>query len=628
LESSVESLVEALSEYGAQQIRLESDAGIVSGKAEGGALQSGFDALGSGPLVGFLVAKPELNAIELEDAGLTLRVARDGAQAQLQVRWASGEQYEETLPMVADLTLLHDGTRPLFFADSASEITNAKAAIQDPTQAIYVVETPQGQRYFGAGQFAAKTGSGQPLLGQLAASDPLGPAWFRERLGTRANYIAGAMAGGIGSPALVIAMGQGGYIGFYGSGGLPLAAVEAGIQEIKQALGDTIPAGFNLLHNPVEPQVEESTVDLFLKYGCKMVSASAFMGLTPAVVRYRYTGIHTSDSGKVACPNQLYAKVSRPEVAKHFLGPASEKMLQELVAKGGLTAQEAALAKSFPMADGITCEADSGGHTDGRPLSVILPVIKALRDRVAASNPEVRVAIGAAGGLGCPASIAAAFEMGADYVLTGSVNQCSPEAGTSDLAKSMLLQAGLADVANGAAPDMFEMGAHVQVLSRGSMYAKRSERLYDLYKRYTSWEEVPEKDRARVEKQMLCCPFEQVWADTESYWADRDPKQVERARTDGRHKMALVFRWYLGMSSRWARMGEASRKKDFQIWCGAAMGAFNDWVAGSTMEPLAARGVVEMADALLRGASVVHRARRLASQGVAVPSGAGSWQPV
>jgi PfaD family protein len=282
------------------------------------------------------------------------------------------------------------------------------------------------------------------------------------------------------------------------------------------------------------------------------------------------------------------------------------------------------------MADGITCEADSGGHTDGRPLSVILPVIKGLRDRLARSNSVsgVRVAIGAAGGLGCPASIAAAFEMGADYVLTGSVNQCSPEAGTSDLAKSMLLQAGLADVDSGAAPDMFEMGAHVQVLSRGSMYAKRSGRLFDLYKRYGAWEEIPEKDQQRVEKQMLCRPFSEVWADTESYWADRDPKQVERAMTDGRHKMALVFRWYLGMSSRWARMGDASRKKDFQIWCGAAMGAFNDWVAGTSMEPLASRGVVEMADALLQGASVVHRARRLASQGVNLPEGTDSWQPV
>jgi trans-AT polyketide synthase/acyltransferase/oxidoreductase domain-containing protein len=622
----METLIEKLSGYGAQEIRIENGDEVLRSQGVGGRLEESFGHLGSGPLVGVLVARPALKAIVLEDAGVTLRVARLGNKAVLQVRWATGERHEESLELLADNTLLHDGTCPLFRPDPSSAILDPKSAIQDPTQAVFVVQTAVGQEFFGKGKF----GSGSPLTGSLAPSEPLGPAWFRDRLGTRANYIAGAMAGGIASPALVIAMGQGGYIGFYGSGGLPIEAVEAGIKEIKAALGDSVPAGFNLLHNPVEPQVEESTVDLFLKYRCQMVSASAFMGLTPAVVRYRYTGIHRTESGAVDCPNRLYAKVSRPEVAKHFLAPAPEKLLQELVASGRLTVQEAELAKAFPMADGITCEADSGGHTDGRPLSVILPVIKALRDRLARSNSVsgVRVAIGAAGGLGCPASIAAAFEMGADYVLTGSVNQCSPEAGTSDLAKSMLLQAGLADVDSGAAPDMFEMGAHVQVLSRGSMYAKRSGRLFDLYKRYGAWEQIPEKDQQRVEKQMLCRPFSEVWADTESYWAVRDPKQVERAMTDGRHKMALVFRWYLGMSSRWARMGDASRKKDFQIWCGAAMGAFNDWVAGTSMEPLASRGVVEMADALLKGASVVHRARRLASQGVDLPEGTDSWQPV
>jgi PfaD family protein len=174
---------------------------------------------------------------------------------------------------------------------------------------------------------------------------------------------------------------------------------------------------------------------------------------------------------------------------------------------------------------------------------------------------------------------------------------------------------------------MFELGAHVQVLSRGTMYAKRSERLYDLYKRYSSWEEVPEKERTRVEKQMLIRSFDEVWRDTESYWAERDAKQVQRAQSDGRHKMALVFRWYLGMSSRWARMGDASRKKDFQIWCGPAMGAFNDWVAGSGMEPLSGRPVVAVADALLQGTAVIRRARRLREQGVSLPLDAGEWRP-
>ena len=237
------------------------------------------------------------------------------------------------------------------------------------------------------------------------------------------------------------------------------------------------------------------------------------------------------------------------------------------------------------------------------------------------------MAVGAGGGLGAPEAVYAAFAMGADYVLTGSVNQCTPEAGTSELAKTMLLSAGMADVGSGAAPDMFEIGAHVQVLSRGTMYAQRSNRLFQVYKMYSDWESVPEKDRKKIEKQVLARPFQEVWDECAAYWGERDPNQVERALSDGRHQMALVFRWYLGMSSRWARMGEKSRKKDFQIWCGPSMGAFNDWVAGTSLEPLKARSVVGVADALLKGAAVCERAARLRASGVELPESAGHWRP-
>ena len=40
--------------------------------------------------------------------------------------------------------------------------------------------------------------------------------------------------------------------------------------------------------------------------------------------------------------------------------------------------------------------------------------------------------------------------------------------------------------------------------------------------------------------------------------------------------MALVFRWYLGMSSRWAIEGSVERRSDYQIWCGPAQGLSTD----------------------------------------------------
>ena len=91
----------------------------------------------------------------------------------------------------------------------------------------------------------------------------------------------------------------------------------------------------------------------------------------------------------------------------------------------------------------------------------------------------------------------------------------------------------------------------------------------------------------------------------------RDPAQVPKAERDPKHKMALVFRWYLGQSSRWANAGEPDRKVDYQVWCGPAMGAFNEWAKGSFLEEPENRRVVTVALNLLYGAAVTLRRGQL-----------------
>src|SRR5258706_14730969 len=105
-------------------------------------------------------------------------------------------------------------------------------------------------------------------------------------------------------------------------------------------------------------------------------------------------------------------------------------------------------------------------------LPILLPLIAGLRDRLCAQHGYERpVRVGVAGGLGHPAAVAGPFAAGAAYVQTGSINQCTVEAGISEVAKRMLLEAGVADVAMAAAADMFELGVRVQVLSRGTLFA-------------------------------------------------------------------------------------------------------------------------------------------------------------
>ena len=53
--------------------------------------------------------------------------------------------------------------------------------------------------------------------------------------------------------------------------------------------------------------------------------------------------------------------------------------------------------------------------------------------------------------------------------------------------------------------------------------------------------------------------------------------------------MSLVFRWYLGLSSFWANAGVADRALDYQVWCGPAIGSYNEFIAGTYLDPAVAQ---------------------------------------
>ena len=449
--------------------------------------------------------------------------------------------------------------------------------------------------------------------------EDLGNASFRSDHGLRFAYVAGAMANGIGSVEIVEAMSRAGMLGFFGSAGLSPAHVEAAIDRLTRSL-DTAPFGFNLIHSPNEPELEKAVVDLYLRRQVRLVEASAYLDLTLPVVRYRLHGIHADSAGRIVTPNRIIAKVSRSEVASKFLAPPPDRFVNELVKSGELTEEQARLAARVPMAQDITAEADSGGHTDNRPALTLLPTMLALRDRMQAKHGYDRpLRVGAAGGIATPAAAAAVLVMGAAFVLTGSVNQACVESGSSDAVRALLAQADQADVTMAPAADMFEMGVKVQVLKRGTMFAMRAAKLYELYRTCSGLEDLPPADRTTLEKNVFRAAAGRHLAQTRSYFLERDPAQVERAERDRKHRMALVFRWYLGQSSRWANSGEPSRQLDYQVWCGPGMGAFNEWVRGSFLEEPRNRRVVTVGLNILHGAAVLMRLNALRCQGAVIP---------
>ncbi|MGO9464294.1 MAG: PfaD family polyunsaturated fatty acid/polyketide biosynthesis protein [Isosphaeraceae bacterium] len=482
----------------------------------------------------------------------------------------------------------------------------------------------------GPGSEPNRGGDGDPAAFVPACRlENLGDAGFRQDHRLRFACMSGAMANGIGSVEVVEAMGRHGLLGIFGSAGLAVDVIERAIERLERSLGQTIPFGMNLIHSPGEPDMEAATVGLYLKRNVRLIEASAFLNLTLPVVRYRVTGIHRDASGRVVAPNRVIAKVSRFEVASKFMAPPPDRFLQELVKSGEISAEQAECAARIPMAEDITAEADSGGHTDNQPAIVLLPTMLSLRDQLQGEYRYDRpVRIGAAGGISTPWAAAAAFAMGASYIVTGSVNQSCVEAGTSDIVRRMLAQAQQAEIAMAPAADMFEMGVKVQVLKRGTLFAMRAAKLYELYRTYPRLEEIPATERATLEKTVFRAPLETIWEETQAYFQKRDPSRIEKALRDPKQKMALVFRWYLGMSSRWANTGLASRAVDYQIWCGPAMAAFNDWVRGSFLEAPENRRVATVAWNILYGTSVLYRARILGIQGIALPPGLPRLKPL
>jgi PfaD family protein len=274
--------------------------------------------------------------------------------------------------------------------------------------------------------------------------------------------------------------------------------------------------------------------------GIRIVSTSAYLDLTLPLVYFRVKGIHVDRHGRIICPNKVIAKVSRVEVARKYLSPPPEKLLTQLVDRQMITAQEARLAESIPVAEDMTAEADSGGHTDNRPAIALLSTMLSLRDELADKYDYHRhPCVGLGGGIATPASAAAAFAMGAAYVLTGSVNQACVEAGTSETVRHMLAEASQADVTMAPAADMFEMGVKVQVLKRGTMFPLRAAKLYDLYSSYDSYDEIPEEQRTLLERDIFQCTFQQEWQQTMNYFAHHDPKQIQRAEKNPSGKKLL-----------------------------------------------------------------------------------------
>ncbi len=421
----------------------------------------------------------------------------------------------------------------------------------------------------------------------------LGSKEFKDDYNLKYAYLAGGMVRGITSKEMVVKLGKAGIMGYFGTGGFSIDEIDEGIQFIQNELKDGQAYGMNLLNG----QLEDATVDLYLKRAVTKIEAAAYMQVTPALVKYRLLGLSSNIDGSVMIKNQVMAKVSRPEVAYAFLCPAPDQIVKKLLDKNIITRKQAELSQNIPMADDLCVEADSGGHTDQGVAYALMPAMIRLRDDMMVKyRYDKNIRVGAAGGIGTPEAAAAAFVLGADFILTGSINQCTVEAGTSNTVKDMLQDINIQDTDYAPAGDMFELGSKVQVLKKGVFFPVRANKLYELYKNYNSIDELDEKTKKQLQEKYFKRSFEEIYEDVKAF---HPPEEIQRAERNPKLKMALIFRWYFGHSGRLAREGNEAHKVDFQVNCGPALGSFNQWVKDTELENWRNRYVDEIAIKLM-----------------------------
>lgn len=432
-------------------------------------------------------------------------------------------------------------------------------------------------------------------------ANQLGSESFKKRYGLKYAYVAGAMYRGISSAEMVINLAKEGYMCFFGCGGYRNEPLRKELIKIKSALGNDYPYGINIIHNPENQKGEAFKYDLALELGIKCIEAGAYIEINEPLARYKIKGLYRDSAGNVRSGNKIMAKLSRPEVAENFIKPISKELVKVLLEKGEITPEQAEMAKYVSVADDITVEADSGGHTDGGVAFAIFPPIREMCRRASKKYGYYeKLHVGAGGGIGTPEAALACFSMNADYIVTGSINQCTVEAGISPEVKDILQSIGCQDTDYAPAGDTFGSGALVQVVKKGILFAPRANKLYDLYLHYNSLDEIPDNVKKQIESKYFNKTFEEIYEESKKYYSDEELARIEQ---NPKSKMRMIFKAYFPYATRLAIEGDKSGKSNFQINSGPAMGSFNTLVEGTEMQDWKNRKVADVARLIMNGAA-------------------------
>ncbi|KIC00727.1 hypothetical protein OA88_17840 [Flavobacterium sp. JRM] len=414
----------------------------------------------------------------------------------------------------------------------------------------------------------------------------LGSSTFCERYNTSYAYVAGGLHMGITSVEMVKKMANSQMLSFLGTKGRTIKEINNDIERLQKQVAKEKTFGVNLYHNILDPNKEIELVNSLLKQGITIIEAGGFSQITSALAYFRIVGLERKDGQNIVCNNQIIAKISRPEVAEGFMKPVPERLIKRLLDNGWITQDQAEMAREIPLSGDICIEADPGGVTHRSSAFVLFPSIKSLRNQIQEQYKyKDPIHLGISGGIGTPEAVVSAFIMEADFVLTGSINQCTVESGLSPIAKELLQNSDVQDTAYIPDEELFEIGIQAQVLKKGVLFATRAKKLYELYQRYDGLDDLPIDVREQLEAKYFKKTLPEVWQIIKQEFIQRDEiAQIASIEERPKKKMATIFKYYLRQANQYALEGATEEQANFQIQSGAALGAFNQWVKGTPLE--------------------------------------------
>ena len=429
----------------------------------------------------------------------------------------------------------------------------------------------------------------------------LGNQDFERTLNLKFPYVCGSMYYGIASPEMIIRLAKAGMLGFIGTSICNIESIKRDINIIKNKLdGEVFGLGVTYNQNVNE---ENSIYNLILSEDIKIIEISDYMSITKNLIKYRVKGMQKSNYSNVMQPHHVMAKVSRIEMAELFLKPAPSDIIEALLEAGEITQNEAECAACVPVADFVSITSENDIHISSVPNFMLLSEIKKLSREIQKEYLFSKCSyIGIAGGIGNPDVIALSFLLGADYVVSGSINQCCKQANISDITKNILATVDIHDCEY--VPDLknMELGIKMNVVRKGLLFPARANKLFDLYKRYNAIDEIEADVIHSIETRIFKKNINTFSKESEKFFSESELKTFN---TNPKSKLLHIIKCYYQVALHDAIEGNENNKINFLIKCNPTMGFFNRWAKGKSIENWIDRDVDKIGIMMLEEASTI-----------------------